>query len=161
MPVTFDFLRATADAAEVLAAAAHHYTAPDGPFTYGTEIDALRRACLAVRQRPYDPEAASELFRLAASIMTFHDTPLGTPESLRREEEMRTLIRLLEEPLDEAERATVPAVVKNAMVETSFTPMAAERLKAMLSKLGNSGYDLAIKIIGDIGSATVKKLLGL
>jgi hypothetical protein len=93
--------------------------------------------------------------------MTFHDTPLGTPESLRREEEMRTLIRLLEEPLDEAERATVPAVVKNAMVETSFTPMAAERLKAMLSKLGNSGYDLAIKIIGDIGSATVKKLLGL
>jgi hypothetical protein len=47
------------------------------------------------------------------------------------------------------------------MVETSFTPLAAEGLKAMLSKLGKSAYDVAIKIISDIGSATVRKMLDL
>jgi hypothetical protein len=31
----------------------------------------------------------------------------------------------------------------------------------MLAKLGKSTYDVAIKIISDIGSATVKKMLGL
>ena len=74
---------------------------------------------------------------------------------------MKRLVRLLEEPLDGNDKATVPAVVKNVMVETGFTPLAAERLKAMLSKLGKSAYDVAIKIISDIGSATVKKTLGL
>jgi hypothetical protein len=74
---------------------------------------------------------------------------------------MKKLIRLLEEPLNEAEKAAVPAVVQNVMVETKFTPLAAERLKAMLSKVGKSTYDIAIKIISDIGSATVKKMLGL
>jgi hypothetical protein len=69
--------------------------------------------------------------------------------------------RLLEEPLDGADKASVPAVVNNVLVETTFTPLAAERLKVMLSKLGKSAYDIAIKIIGDIGSATAKKMLGL
>jgi len=95
----FDFLQATAEAAEVLAEAVYHYSAPDYPIPYGTEIDALRRACLAVRQRPYDPEAATELFRLAATVISFHDTPPDTPESAHRETEMKRLIRLLEEPL--------------------------------------------------------------
>jgi hypothetical protein len=49
----------------------------------------------------------------------------------------------------------------NVVAETRFTPQAAERLKAMLSKLGKSAYEIAIKIISDIGSATVKKMLGL
>jgi hypothetical protein len=31
----------------------------------------------------------------------------------------------------------------------------------MLPKLGKSAYDIAVKIIGDIGSATVKKILGI
>jgi hypothetical protein len=157
----FDFLRATVEAAEVLASTVHHYAAPNYPITYGAEIDALRRACLAVRERPYDPEAAAELFRLAASVMTFHDALPDTPARLHREAEMKRLIRLLEEPLDGNDKAIVPAVVKNVMVETGFTPLAAERLKAMLSKLGKSAYDVAIKIISDIGSATVKKMLGL
>jgi hypothetical protein len=39
----FDFLRATADAAEELAVAVHRYSAPDYPIPYGIEIDALRR----------------------------------------------------------------------------------------------------------------------
>ena len=68
---------------------------------------------------------------------------------------------MLEEPLDSSEKAAVPAVVNNVLVETKFTPLAAERLKGMLSKLGKSAYDVAIKIISDIGSATVKKMLGL
>jgi hypothetical protein len=68
----FEFLRANAKAAEDLAIAVHHYTAPNYPITYGVEIDALRRACLGVKQSPYDPAAASELFRLEASVMTFH-----------------------------------------------------------------------------------------
>jgi Uncharacterized protein conserved in bacteria (DUF2321) len=157
----FDFLQATAEAAEVLAEAVYHYSAPDYPIPYGTEIDALRRACLAVRQRPYDPEAAAELFRLAATVISFHDTPPDTPESAHRETEMKRLIRLLEEPLDDSDKTAVPAVIRNVVVETRFTPLAAERLKAMLSKLGKSAYDVAIKIISDIGSATVKKMLGL
>jgi hypothetical protein len=159
--VCFDFLQTTAAAAEVLATQVHHYSAPDGPFSYGAEIDALRRACLAVKQRPYDPEAAADLFRLAASVMRYHDTPPETAENIRRETEMKRLIRLLEEPLDDVDKATVPAVVSNAMVETGFTTLAAKRLEGMLSKLGKSAYDVAIKIISDIGSATVKKMLGL
>jgi Uncharacterized protein conserved in bacteria (DUF2321) len=157
----FDFLQATAGAAEALAEDVHHYSAPDYPIPYGNEIDALRRACLALRERPYDPEAAVELFRLVATVMAFHDSPPDTPESAHRQTEMKRLIRLLEEPLDSSEKAAVPAVVSNVLVETKFTPQAAERLKGMLSKLGKSAYDVAIKIISDIGSATVKKMLGL
>jgi hypothetical protein len=51
----FDFLRSPADAADVLADAVHHYAAPGYPISYGGEIDALRRACAALRERPYDP----------------------------------------------------------------------------------------------------------
>jgi Uncharacterized protein conserved in bacteria (DUF2321) len=157
----FDFLQATAEAAEVLAEGVHRYSAPDYPILYGNEIDALRRACLALRERPYDPEAAAQVFRLAATVMAFHDTPPDTPENAHRETEMKRLIRLLEGPLDSLDKAAVPAVVSNVLIETKFTPLAAERLKGMLSKLGKSAYDVAIKIISDIGSATVKKMLGL
>ncbi|MGY4254592.1 hypothetical protein ACVI1L_001660 [Bradyrhizobium sp. USDA 4516] len=157
----FDFLQATAEAAEALAEGVHRYSAPDYPIPYGNEIDALRRACLALRERPYDPVAAAELFRLVSKVMAFHDAPPDTPESAHRETEMKTLIRLLEEPLDSSDKAAVPAVVSNVVAETKFTAMAAERLKGMLSKLGKSAYDVAIKIISDIGSATVKKMLGL
>ena len=38
---------------------------------------------------------------------------------------------------------------------------ASERLKSLLGKVSKSTYDLSIKIIGDIGSAIVKKTLGL
>ncbi|KRR06832.1 hypothetical protein CP49_01630 [Bradyrhizobium valentinum] len=94
--------------------------------------------------------------------MRFHDAPPDTKQSLHREAEMKRLIKLLlDAPLGEDEKATVPAVIKNVMDETTSTPAAAERLKSMLSKVGKSTYDVAIKIIGDIGSATLKKMLGL
>jgi hypothetical protein len=157
----FDFMQATADAADALARAVHQYSAPHSPIAYGVEIDALRRACAAVKDRPYDPQSGAELLGLAASVMVYHDTPPDTPEALHRETELKKLIRLLEDALDEDQKATVPAVVENAVAETEFTSQAAETLKAMLSKLGRSAYDVAIKIISDIGSATVKKMLGL
>jgi hypothetical protein len=74
-----DFVGATTRAAEELGKFVHYYSAPDYPIAYGAEIDALRRACLAVKQSPpYDPEAFAGLFRLAVSVMTFHDAPPDT-----------------------------------------------------------------------------------
>ena len=52
----FDFMQATAEAAEALAADVYHHSAPDYPIPYGVEIDALRRACLAVKESPFDPQ---------------------------------------------------------------------------------------------------------
>ena len=157
----FEFLHSVGEAAGILAKAVHHYSEPDGPFGYGAEIDTLRQACTAVNERPYDAEAAAVLLRLAASVMTFHDTPPETPVRLERQAEMKKLIRLLQDNLDGNDAAIVPAVVKNAVAETPFSQQATERLKGLLSKLGKPAYDLAIKIISDIGSATVKKMLGL
>jgi hypothetical protein len=156
-----EFLQATRDAAEALAAAVHHYAAPNCPIPYGREIDALRCACAAVRERPYDPASGADLLRLAASVMTFHDTPPDTPEHRHREAEMKKLVSLLQENLDSNDGVGVAAVVGNVVAETKFTPQASERLKTMLSKLGKSAYEIAIKIISDIGSATAKKMLGL
>ncbi len=154
-------MQQTADAANVLSVAIHHYAAPDYPISYGIEIDALRRACAAVKERPFDPEAGAELLRLAASVMTFHDTMPHTAESSARQVEMKNLIRLLQADLDSNDQTTVPAIIENVVVETGFTAQAAERLKTLLPKLGKSAYDIAIKIISDIGSVTVKKILGL
>jgi hypothetical protein len=113
----FDFLQATADAAEVLAAAVHHYAAPDYPIPYGGEIDALRRACAALRERPYDPASGADLLRLAASVMIFHDTPPDTPERWHREAEMKRLVSLLQENLDSDDGIAVPAVVGNVLLK--------------------------------------------
>jgi hypothetical protein len=93
--------------------------------------------------------------------MTFHDTQPTTPERRHREVEMKRLILLLQANLDSVDEATVPAVVANAMTETGFTSQAASRLKTLLSKVGKPAYEIAIKIISDIGSATAKKMFGL
>jgi hypothetical protein len=157
----FDFMQATANAAVELAAAVHRYAAPEYPIAYGVEIDALRQACAAVKESPFDPETGARLLRLASSVMTFHDTVPDSPESSALKAEMNKLVRLLQAELDDEDIATVPATIENVVVETRYTPQAAERLKGMLSKLGKSTYDIAIKIVSDIGSATVKKILGL
>jgi hypothetical protein len=157
----FDFLQAVSTAAADLARDVHHYSAPDSPIAYGSEIDALRRACAAVTGAPYDPETGARLLRLAASVMAFHDTPPETQEASTREADMRKLVRLLQDALDGDDAAAVPSVVENVVTETGYTRRAADRLNVMLPKLGKSAYDVAIKIISDIGSATVKKLLGL
>src|SRR3954452_9628308 len=105
----FEFLETVASAAGELAQSAHHYSDPGGPFEYGTEVDALRRACKAFRDSPYDPEAGSRLIRLAGAILSYHDTPPSDSERLfRREAEMKELIRLLQTELDESDAAAVP-----------------------------------------------------
>ncbi len=159
--VCFEFLEAVSTAADDLARGVHHYSDPESPIPYGSEIDALRQACAAVAQAPYDPEAGARLLRLAASVMAFHDTPPETQVASAREAEMKKLVHLLQAEFDGDEAAAVPAVVKNVVAETGYTERASKRLKAMLPKLGKSAYDIAIKIISDIGSATVKRLLGL
>jgi hypothetical protein len=64
----FEFMQATADAADALATAVHHYSAPHSPIAYGVEIDALRRACAAVKDRPYDPQSGAELLWLMCNL---------------------------------------------------------------------------------------------
>jgi hypothetical protein len=157
----FAYLDAVRAAAAELAAEVHHYSAPEQPLRYGSEIDGLRRACAEVADAPYDPEAGARLLRLASSVMSFHDTPPAEPESERRKSEMRRLVRLLERELDGPEVQAVTSVVENVVAETPYTSAATTRLIAMLKRLGASSYDVAVKIVADVGSATAKKLLGL
>jgi len=157
----FEFLAAVASAASTLAEEVHHYSSPDYPISYGAEIDALRRACVAVAEVPYDPEAGARLLRLAGSVMRFHDTPPDAAERSNRQAEVKKLIQLLERELDKAETDGISAVVESVASETPYTERAAKRLKSWLPKLGKSAYEMAIKVISDVGSATAKKILGL
>jgi hypothetical protein len=157
----FDFLRNVADAAEELANDVHHYSDPEYPIPYGSEVGTLRRACLAVKHAPYDPDAGARLLRLAASVMTAHDTPPSSEEAHSRHEAMIKLSRALEAELDGDDASAVPALVRNVVTETGFTGSAAKQLKALMPRLGKSAYDIVIKIVSDIGSATAKKILGL
>ena len=58
----FEFLDAVTIAASALAKDVHHYSSPDNPISHGAEIDALRRACSAVAEAPYDPDAGRAFF---------------------------------------------------------------------------------------------------
>ena len=157
----FEFLQTMGEAAGKLAKDVHRHSDPDNPIAYGAELDALRRACTAVAEAPYDPEAGSRLIRLAASVMRYHDTPPGTAEASQREGELKKLVRLLEEAVDADDAAGLPAMVENVATESQFTTSASRRLKRLMPKLGKSAYEVAIKIISDVGSATAKKILGL
>jgi hypothetical protein len=157
----FEFLHSVAEGAAQLGREAHRYSDPETPIQYGSEIDALRRACVAAGEAPYDSEAVARVVRLAASIMRYHDTPPGTEPETERRAKLNTLVRTIQAELSPEDAAAVPAVVDQVVAETPFTKQAAERLKSILSKLGKPAYDIVIKIIGDIGSATVKRMLGL
>ena len=155
----FEYLEAHAAAAAALAKMVHQYAAPSNPLRYGAEMDVLRRACAAVSDAPYDPVAGSHLIELASAVMRIHDTPPGAVA--QRTTDMQRLISVLQENLDKAEAATVPAIVQNVVATSVYTERAASRLQAILTRVGRPAYDVAIKIIGDIGSAAAKKLLGL
>jgi hypothetical protein len=159
--VCYDFLVEFGEAAKKLADGVHWYSAPDYPIGYGEEIDALRRACRKAIEDPHDPEAGALLLRLAASVMRYHDTPPGISDEQKRQEEMAALIWLLQSGTDAAEASAVPAVVESIVHEGPTTEAAATKVKGILPKLGKATYDTAVKIISDIGSATVKKMLGL
>jgi hypothetical protein len=95
----FEFLQSVSDAAANLAEAVHHYSAPNYPIAYGSEIDALRNACAKFRAAPFDPEAGAFLLKLASSVMTLHDTHPREESAATREKEMKRLIRLLQQEL--------------------------------------------------------------
>src|SRR3954463_14690304 len=111
----WEFLHSVSEAAEKLARGVHYYSDPQYPIPYGSEIDALRQACAAVAQTPYDPEAGARLLRLAATAMAFHDTVPGSAEMFARGPEMKRLVRLLQTELDGEDAATISAVVNNVV----------------------------------------------
>jgi len=156
-----DFLISVGDAARHLSEDAHHYSGLDWLDTYGGEADALKRASKRVADSPFDADALSELMRLAITVMRFHDTPPLTPEAGSREQEMMDLLRLLRQNLDGEDATAAAEVVAQVMEDGLEAEVAASRLKAMLAKLGKPTYDIVVKIISDIGSATIKKTLGL
>ncbi|MCI4680154.1 DUF2321 domain-containing protein [Rhodoblastus acidophilus] len=157
----FDFLQAFSIAAVKLFQDVHHYSAPAFSSAYGPEIAALRRACAKFQEQPYDAEAGAELLRLAKTIMFFHDTPPSSEKWEARRHEMKRLIQVIQNDLDEAERGLVPQIVSEALTSEDTTNSAAIRMKGLLSKLTKGAYDIAIKIISDIGSEVIKKPLGL
>ena len=128
---------------------------------YGSEIAALRNACLEVQKCPWDAEAAITLVRLASSVMRFHDTVQGSPHEDSRREEMNRLVGLLVPVLNAADASEVKRLLPDIMQDMPQTERAARRLRPILSTLGKATYDVAIRIITDIASETAKKLLGL
>jgi hypothetical protein len=157
----FEFLTAVSVAARQFAKEAHHYSAPDYPIQYGPEIDALRRTAALVRDHPYDAEAGARLLKLASTVGRALDTPPGSPELEAREKQMDELIRLLTKQVTGEDAESMPSVIKNVVVDTPYTEKAAVRLKEILSKVGKSTYDIAIKVIGDIATVAAKKWMGL
>ena len=93
--------------------------------------------------------------------MAYHDVPPESERASAKHGEMMKLVSLLQAELDADDAAGILAVVQNVVTETGYSKRAAERLKTLLTKLGKPTYGVAIKIISDIGSATVKKILGL
>jgi hypothetical protein len=71
------------------------------------------------------------------------------------------LVRIFQSDLGDAEANEVAALLPDLTSDTPKAESAALRLKPILLKLGKVGYDLAIKIISDVASETVKKSLGL
>jgi hypothetical protein len=155
----FKFLESLKEAAQTLAQDSAHYAAP--PFHYGEEIDALLCACDDLRATPWNEEAALRLIKLAGSVMSYHDTVPGTFEGLARLDRMNALVGIVRSELGDAEANEMAALVPDLTSDTPQAESAALRLKPALLKLGKVGYDLAIKIISDVASATVKKILGL
>jgi hypothetical protein len=78
-----------------------------------------------------------------------------------REKQMDELIRLLTKQVTGEDAESMPSVIKNVVVDTPYTEKAAVRLKEILSKVGKSTYDIAIKVIGDIATVAAKKWMGL
>jgi hypothetical protein len=74
---------------------------------------------------------------------------------------MNSLIRIVRSDLGEAQANEVASLVPDLTSDTPKAESAALRLKPILSRLGKVGYDMAIKVITDVGSEVVKKTFGL
>jgi hypothetical protein len=152
-------LESLRDAAQTLAEQSAHYA--NSPLGYGEEIDALLVACNNVQVSPWNEEAAVRLIRLAGSVLKYHDTPPGSDEQPARLDRMNSLIRIVRFDLGDAQANEVASLVPDLTSDTPKAASAALRLKPILAGLGKVGYDMAIKIIIDVGSEMAKKTLGL
>lgn len=157
----FQFLTEVADAAGRLADEAHHYSAPDYPIQYGPEIDALKRAAVLFRNHPYDAEAGGRLLDLASAVGRYLDTPPGADELKERSTKVAELVQEMLGDLGIEDGKSLPSIVENVVVDTPYTEKAASRLKVLLGKVGGSTYEIAVKLLGDVATATAKKMLGL
>jgi hypothetical protein len=157
--VCWEFLETVRGAAKALGERSVHYAKP--PFRYGEEIDALLGTCIEVQVNPWNEEAAIHLIKLAGSIVSYHDTPPGTYGESERLARMNALVRIVRSDLGDAEAEEVAELVPELTSDTPKAESAALRLKPVLLKLGKVGYNAAIKIITDVASETVKKMLGL
>lgn len=157
----FEFVQDFAEAARKLAEHTHFLSSPDWLVPYGFELDALRRMAATVSANPSDPEVGAYLLKLAIAVQKYHDTLPEIPESDARRAEMNELVRVLQAELEGEDQAAVPAIVETIRSEGPYAARAAAKLKELLPKLGKSTYDLAVKVIGDVASATVKKMLGM
>jgi hypothetical protein len=157
----FKFLEKVREAAIELAQNADWYGAPDYPIAYGEEVDALRRACQRIMEGSWNPEDGAALIRLAHAVQSYYDATPDAADLQARRHQLDELVRLFKDHLpaedaNEAERA-VPEIVK----DTAEAERAAHKLRGLVEKLGKGAYDVAVRIISDIASETVKKILGL
>ena len=155
----FEFLEALREAAQGLAEQTARYA--NSPVVYGQEVDALTQACRDVQASPWNEEAAVRLVKLAGAILNYHDTPPGSLDLSERHERMSALVRIVRDNLGDAEADQVAALVPDLTADTPSATNAASRLKPILSRMGKVAYDMAIKIITDVASETVKKFFGL
>jgi hypothetical protein len=68
----FRFLLDTHAAVQELGRQVEIYGAPDNTIQYGSELDALRRACVDAQAMPVDPDAIDRLVVLAAATMAYY-----------------------------------------------------------------------------------------
>ncbi|MCG3117993.1 MAG: 5'-methylthioadenosine/S-adenosylhomocysteine nucleosidase [bacterium] len=153
----FQFLDAVSKAAGKLAEDVHHYSTPDYPIEYGEEIDALRRACSAVANSPFDAEKGAHLLRLAELVLRSLDGYPRPPKPPEQRAKVKTLVKLLQSGTNSLEASEVPLMVDHLIYETPLTKLAIERLKTILPSLKQKTFDEVIDIISDVGSEPVKR----
>src|SRR3954451_2178643 len=157
----FDFHMEVSAAASKLAEQAHECSAPHHVIKYGPEIDALRRTAEYFAENPYDPEAGAGLLRLSSTVLTYLDTPPGASELAQREKLVQQLVNVMGSDISLEDAKALSSIVDNIVIDTPHSEQAAGRLKAILSKVGKTTYDAAVKIIADVAAAAVKKYLGI
>jgi hypothetical protein len=152
----FDFLEALREAAQELAERSTRYS--HSPIGYGEEIDALTIACREVQASPWNEDAAIRLVKLAGSILGYYDTVPGSADLSGRLNRMNALVRIVRNDLGDAEADQIAILAPELVADTPKAEGAALRLKPILSRLGKVAYEMAIKIVSDVASETVKKI---
>jgi hypothetical protein len=116
---------------------------------------------MAAVERPLEGPGVGALVSLVAKVGAYLDASPEDPAVARKKASVERIVRLLMAG-GIGDAGTVEAVVTTAVAgKGRYVPRAAAELKKMLSKLSKPAYETAVKIISDVASATVKKMLGL